>query len=168
MGQNRSFVIRDEFWLIMWSNFCGIFHVMVPNDGGSKNMPPNYGNLGDHQKVPYSATGGWTEWSHIIIMCVHTKLLTETVCPGSWWQKLELSSHFLSSRAVHEQKVTQHSISIFNYFVAWQSQPVSYDGSKIRSYNASSDNVDFITLTASHASAIQDFRFCSFWGEFPP
>ena len=56
---------------------------MVPNDGGSKNMPPNYGNLGDHQKVPFSATGGWTEWSHIIIMCVHTKLLTETVCPGS-------------------------------------------------------------------------------------
>ena len=46
---------------------------MVPNDGGSKNMPPNYGNLGDHQKVQYSATVGWTEWSHVIIMCVHTE-----------------------------------------------------------------------------------------------
>ena len=46
---------------------------MVPLDSGSKNMPPNYGNLGDHQKVPYSATVGWTEWSHVIIMCVHTE-----------------------------------------------------------------------------------------------
>ena len=91
---------------------------MVPNDGGSKNMPPNYGNLGDHQKVPFSATGGWTEWSHIIIMCVHTETANRDSLPREQWQKLELSSHFLSSKAVHEQKVTQHSISIFNYFVA--------------------------------------------------